>query len=140
MRRNPLKRKTKLKKAKTTSKAKLAKRCDKLWSEIIRKRDKVCQKCGESKMLQASHIMPRTYRATRWDLENGKALCWKCHFTFWHKNPLEASEWFNAKFGATRMTQLRHRANNGIYPDRGSTGQIEGILAYLKEVSANVAG
>ena len=27
-------------------------------------------------------------------------MCYKCHMQWWHKNPLEASEWFKANFPA----------------------------------------
>ena len=31
-------------------------------------------------------------------VDNVKTLCMYCHLRWWHKNPIEAYEWFTAKF------------------------------------------
>ena len=54
---------------------------DKQWTEQVKKRDEnICQVCGsKSKMLNAHHIIPKSYNETRHDLNNGITLCFKCH-------------------------------------------------------------
>lgn len=69
---------------------------DKEWrTEVIRKYGAACVICGEENRPNAHHIIPRTFKETRWDPENGIMLCPKHHkfgkFSA-HKNPL----WFLA--------------------------------------------
>lgn len=50
------------------------------WREAVIARDKVCQKCGSTKNLEAHHIKPFSmYPELRLDLNNGLTLCRKCH-------------------------------------------------------------
>jgi len=65
----------------------LKKELDKLWSTIIRKRDKVCLVCGGTKNLQAHHCIIRKARSlwTRWTLSNGIVLCYFCHLCQLHR-------------------------------------------------------
>jgi len=66
---------------------KLSKKCDDLFSKLIRKAGK-CHRCGEKNFLQTAHIISRRYHNTRWDLSNALCLCRGCHVYFtWH--PLE---------------------------------------------------
>lgn len=68
--------------------AKAKRKLDKLWSEIVRKRDGKCTFCGrEDGKLDANHIMSRRHLATRWDVRNGNALCFTCHRRF-HDDPV----------------------------------------------------
>lgn len=67
---------------------------DKEWREKIMERfDNTCAFCPETKRINAHHIIPRTFKELRWDVENGIALCPLHHklgkFSA-HKNPL----WF----------------------------------------------
>jgi len=74
---------------------------DKLWSKEIHERDIYCQVCGDSKNLNAHHIVGRRNRTLRWDLDNGILLCAGCH-TFRtksaHQNPRWFQEWFASEF------------------------------------------
>jgi 5-methylcytosine-specific restriction endonuclease McrA len=73
------------------AKKSLTKKLDKLCSEIVRSKG-VCERCGSVKSLQCCHIFSRTYRSTRWDLDNLICMCAKCHF--WsHKNPTLFTDW-----------------------------------------------
>lgn len=47
----------------------------------IRKRDRVCQCCGEGdKLLQIHHVFPQSkYPALAWDTSNLLLLCQSCH-------------------------------------------------------------
>ena len=74
-----------------------AKRC-------VKERDNwTCQRCGkvvEGANCHASHILNvGSYKSLELDPSNMKVLCgMPCHLSWWHKNPLEAAEWFNEKF------------------------------------------
>lgn len=71
----------------------------------VKRRDKwICQKCkrfvGTSGVnSQSSHVIPESadHRLSV-DHQNLKLLCYHCHLNWWHKNPLEAGEWFKVTF------------------------------------------
>ena len=69
---------------------------------IAKKRDKyICQHCwktAKETSIHASHIIneARDHRLAS-DTDNIKALCYNCHINRRHKNPIEASQWFNEK-------------------------------------------
>lgn len=55
---------------------------DRLWSLVIKARDKKCQWCGKKEgKLDAHHIITkaRSGFAGRWDIQNGVLLCFYCH-------------------------------------------------------------
>ncbi len=66
-------------KHKKISKTKIEKQCLDLWSKCVRARDRVCRICQSDYRLQAHHIRSRSNRATYLDLENGMAVCSRCH-------------------------------------------------------------
>jgi hypothetical protein len=73
---------------------------------LIRDRGEFCEKCGSTKMVQASHILPKgTYKRLRFMALNLLLLCWHCHFHFWHKNPVEATQWLE-KYWPGRINEL----------------------------------
>jgi hypothetical protein len=59
-----------------------------------------CQCCGATEHLQTSHILPRgQYRGwLAYEPMNCLCLCFHCHLGWWHKNPIEASRWFEIEF------------------------------------------
>lgn len=72
---------------------------DKEWSIAIRNMfDNKCAHCGSKIKLNACHIIPREIHQFRYDLENGIALCPRCHkFSYeWsaHHNPFAFHVWF----------------------------------------------
>jgi len=87
---------------------KLIKKADKLWAELIKKRDGFkCQRChSESKQLNSCHFYSRARKSTRWDLRNGVCLCVGCHF-WGHQNPLEFSLWFIKWAGTSTVNYLQ---------------------------------
>jgi hypothetical protein len=91
------------------------KKCVARAKKVALERDNyTCVRCGKRKdagyAIHASHVYPEgTYRSMSADPLNLKALCYQCHFLFWHKNIIEAKDWFANK-----------------YPDR---------LEYLKKLS-----
>lgn len=63
-----------------TERQKLDKECLALWSKCVRTKQKTCRNCNSDFMLQAHHIVQRTYKLSRYDLTNGLCLCRGCHF------------------------------------------------------------
>jgi 5-methylcytosine-specific restriction endonuclease McrA len=66
-------------------------------------RDKyICQHCKktlEKGNCHGSHVIPVSAgNQYRFDPLNIKTLCYHCHLNWWHKNPVEAGEWFKEKF------------------------------------------
>jgi len=77
----------------------LKKKLDVLFKKFIRTRDKRCLHCGCLENLQASHSIPVSHgNRLRYDEKNVITLCYHCHLNWWHKNPIEAGEWFKNKF------------------------------------------
>ncbi len=54
-------------------------RLDKVVSEIIRGRDRVCITCDRELPLSAGHFMKRRHTATRWNLHNVNGQCMDCN-------------------------------------------------------------
>jgi uncharacterized Zn finger protein len=54
--------------------------CEKLWSEVVKVRDKhTCQKCGSQDNLNSHHIYGKKTNALKFNLDNGITLCASCH-------------------------------------------------------------
>jgi hypothetical protein len=89
---------------------------DLAWSELVKLRAGwKCEYCGKSKYLQSHHIFSRSKKSTRWDVQNGIALC-VGHHTFSstfsaHKTPLEFIDWLYNYRGTENINLLRIRAN-----------------------------
>lgn len=67
----------------------------------------MCVRCGSTSNLAASHVYPKgKHRSMEYDLDNVKTLCYSCHIQWWHKHPLDAAEWFNAKY-SVRAKRLK---------------------------------
>jgi len=78
---------------------KLQNKLDKEWAIRVKiLYDNKCAVCGETKMLNAHHIIPREDKLFRHDTRNGIALCPKHHkFSFElspHKNPFMFFRWW----------------------------------------------
>jgi 5-methylcytosine-specific restriction endonuclease McrA len=79
--------------------SKLKKKLDPIFKKFIRLRDCNCLRCGATTNLQASHTIPVSHgNRLRYDEKNLITLCYHCHLNWWHKNPIEAGEWFKGKF------------------------------------------
>jgi hypothetical protein len=79
--------------ARTSTPAKGAKKkCDDLFSLLVRQRDGACRRCGSTSNLQCAHVISRRYTRTRCDLSNAMALCPKDHMSqtdnLWHMSEL----------------------------------------------------
>lgn len=83
---------------------------DAIFSKVIRKQG-YCLRCNKLENLQCSHIHSRTKMSVRWDLHNAFCLCAGCHKYWWHKHPIDASEFARQKLGEYNYTVLNIRAN-----------------------------
>jgi hypothetical protein len=57
----------------------LEKKLDELTSKVVLLRDDHCITCGSSFNLECGHYFSRTWRGTRWDLDNCHAQCHWCN-------------------------------------------------------------
>jgi len=99
---------------------------DQRFSRFIRLRDKVCQRCGGSGVLQCSHFHGRAKKSVRWDEDNAVALCFGCH-QYFTANPYEHTAWFENHLGVARFEWLANRSRQMGKPDK------EAIELYLIE-------
>ena len=102
-------------------KAMLAKRptikvLDEVWRDIVKLRvGGKCEFCHKDKYINSHHIYSRTNYATRWDLDNGIALCAMHHMLgnfSAHKSPMEFSEWIATYKGKDWLTKIKQRAKS----------------------------
>lgn len=99
----PAKATTVTKKHKELSVTKLKEKLMLLVKEYVKQRDNyTCQHCGKKVSgsdCQASHVHPVSGgNVLSFNPLNMKVLCYHCHLNWWHKNPREATKWFNEKF------------------------------------------
>lgn len=81
-------------------------KCDAIYSEIIKlKAGGKCEETGATAYLQCSHIVPRIYHATRWDLENALCLHRNRHKYYTH-HPVE----WRRFVGERKFRELEERA------------------------------
>ena len=78
---------------------------DRIWSQLVRERDRRCLYCGKRDYLAAHHFIRRGMKSTRLELDNGITLC-PAH----HK--------FNHQFSAHRTPEAFNRWFSETYPDR----------------------
>lgn len=51
----------------------------------------------------------------KWMPRNLKALCFFCHLHWWHKNPIEAGDWYKKAYPTnTRYLKKKSLENNGL--------------------------
>ena len=91
------------KKKRKPTKTKLKKKLWPLVAISVKMRDNfTCVRCGKKgsgSSIHASHILPKgEYPKFEFEEWNLKCLCMYCHLQWWHKNPLEAYQWFVKKF------------------------------------------
>lgn len=82
----------------------LDKKLDKLWSSKILGNGR-CERCGSKNNLSAHHIIGRTSRKLRWELENGVCLCFSCH-RLAHDNPEEFKKWLRKNRDYDKLVQI----------------------------------
>lgn len=94
---------TKKKRKVKTPLQKMHEKCWAMAKKVVAVRDHYqCQHCfkrAEGANGHTSHVLPKSVgNGIRYDLLNLKLLCYHCHLNFWHKNPVEAGEWFRKTF------------------------------------------
>lgn len=116
--------------------------CDKLFSKIIRERDKHCIRCGKVDNLQCSHYWGRRMESVRFDLQNADTLCPSCHDRWEHQKEIrilnkvvmgEYALWKIKQLGQNGYNLLKLRAHTFKKKDR----KMEMIR--LKEYQTNKA-
>jgi len=66
-----------------------------------------CEHCRLERFLQWSHIEPQgRCPHLRYDPDNYRALCWHCHFHWWHKGGAETEAWIRGLIGDARRDRL----------------------------------
>lgn len=87
-------------------------------AHVKRRDEHTCQRCSkelEGSNCHVSHVIPVSQgNALAFDPMNMKVLCFHCHINWWHKNPVEAGEWFKAKF-PDRWKYLQEYKNNEVH-------------------------
>lgn len=108
---------------------KIIDKCDSVFREIIRLRDKVCQRTGKSTNLQVAHYFTRSNMRTRWDEANACLLNAGTHLYWAHKNHEEFRDFWIERIGQEEFERLklRTRVRGTIY-----TSDLEVILIGLK--------
>lgn len=85
-------------------------------------------------ILHVSHIYPvGLYPHMEFELDNVKLLCFFCHFFWWHKSPIDASNWIADYLSAQRYRKLLIMANNPVEVTREYLYEQETKLNLLKD-------
>lgn len=67
--------------------------------------------------LHTSHIYSQgKYRKMAFELDNVKTLCMRHHLYWWHKNPIEATEWIKTTLSQSRLDRLKELAQINTAP------------------------
>ncbi len=122
-----------------TKRKKLIEKLDKICREIVYIRDGgCCQRCGKPVIGQnahCSHVIPRSKgNALRWHPDNHKLLCFHDHINWWHKNPLEAEEWFKKKFPVRYKFLWSHKEDIVKFSESDLEDLLETCKQKLKEL------
>lgn len=101
---------------KKSERRKLIEKADKLFRDYIRLRDKMsCQRCGQDayhdRKIEVAHFYGRSNLTTRWAPDNVCLLCFKCHYLWAHREPMEFSQWWLKRLGEDRFKLLQVRKN-----------------------------
>lgn len=99
---------------------KLHQKADELWKQAVLKNYQgKCYVCGSKFMVDAHHFIPRRISlALRYDLENGVALCRKCHTALhWKSDPL-ISLIIAFKKGKEWISYLEKKKNQKVIPNK----------------------
>jgi 5-methylcytosine-specific restriction endonuclease McrA len=76
-----------------------------------------CLKCGATGGLSPSHIYPQgRYSRMKWELDNVKTLCWACHLTFWHGQPMLSRDWIKTVVSTARLARLKKMSQDNNLP------------------------
>jgi len=114
----------------TMKRTTLKNKADKLWSQIIRAKNKGrCEVCGKPAN-NPHHIISRKNLALRWDVRNGCLLCSGCH-TLKRKSAHADPMWFISEW----LTQNRTSDYNYLWEKKeqlATTIDYEAVIASLE--------
>lgn len=69
-----------------------------------------CDCCGKKRWLQCAHLLSvGAHPRMRYDPDNGRPLCVRCHLFGWHKDPTFANDYIARRGLASIMHTLRMR-------------------------------
>jgi len=105
----------------------LIRKLDTRFSRFIRNRDGKCLHCDSTENLQNAHIFTRKDKSVRWDEDNCITLCYRCHFYWAHRDPIEFT-YFVA--GIRDLDALRLKANK---PRIFKAWELEELIERYKE-------
>lgn len=107
-----------------------------LHSQVVRARGNgACERCGESRVLQCAHIIPRRYAATRCDPANAWALCAGCHMRL-TEHADEHMEFVDDTIGIDAFFELKARAEAGVKANDAYWQQwIDQLTTLLKDAA-----
>lgn len=123
--------------------SRVPKNADRLWSLVVRVRDRACQRCGRLGApnadglpvdgLEAAHIFRRAYGNTRLDERNGIALCGPCHREFTVGPVMAWWTWARDHVGQQAFDLLSAKAASLDRPDwPADTVELRDRLAALR--------
>jgi hypothetical protein len=96
-----------------TPRQRLVKKLDDKIRVLVKKRDKnrcvYCNKYITGVSAHISHVKGRRLKSLRWDMNNVKLLCQRHHIYWWHREPMEAWQWFQEKYPIRADYILRNK-------------------------------
>ena len=93
--------------------AKWVKKCDKIFSEAIKYRDHWrCVETGATDNLQTAHVISRSYKAIRWDMDNAMCLSARRHAWYTY-HPIEWRAFCVKYLGKQKYEALEKKAREG---------------------------
>lgn len=106
-----------------------------LHSLVVRSRGR-CEACGGTTGLQAAHIIPRRYAATRTDERNAYCLDAKCHMRFTE----HADEWMafvDSTIGRAEFDRLKAKALDPTFKPKDAfwLAECKRLAALLEEAA-----
>ena len=117
----------------------LEKKLDTLWSEVVKlQAHNKCELCGADSTLNSHHIFSRGRKNTRWNLNNGVALCvihhmWKGAHSTNFEDQERFHKWLNEYRGKDNLEQLRTDSHVAVKNTLQDLQCIEVALKFEKE-------
>ena len=121
----------------TKKKRKLRNKADKLWKEVIfRKNNKACELTGQTNGLDPHHFYPKSvYGHLRYDLDNGVLLKSGLHFAHHHKGDPEIHQRIIEKKGKKWFESLRKKARTRPPSSYQNMVYYQNIIEQLEKIN-----
>lgn len=105
---------------------------DEVFSFLVRALCPFCVRCGHPSE-DCAHIFSRSYRSTRWDVDNAFGMCRACH-RWAHANPGRFTAFVIGIIGQAAYDDLRARART-VSHDRDLSAIAADLRRQLREVA-----